>query len=474
MTNKENFIMKRNLSYLTLVVLIALLATATGCGAGKGDVENHEATLVAQIVPTASIAPTSQVGDTPTHTPELGPTATPTPIPEPTATPTPAPELTPTSTPCVPRTDWVIYTVQPDETMYSIAARYGMTAEELQQANCLSSTDVIQVGQDLYVPYHITPSPTPCIPPADWALYTVKSGENLFRIALRYGMTAEALRQANCLSSADTIQAGQLIYVPYIIPSTPLPTDIPPTPTDTSTSGIPEGVKEEVFFDLGGEPVVCNRPDPGGDPQQITYAREQDEYTLCVYGFPMDEEITVELTAPDGLIVAPRAFSVEEDPIGTTIAKIDLWIPVGLATGNWLATVRSPSGVVSDSIDSRFTQPAINTMPEGNIDPFESQKCDTYQPGEQVVARGTNYELSQNFPLAIYHLDPDAPLQNGGYFLTLARWQIEETDNQGNFSTTILIEASDLAGYYLVVLATGPDADVFRRVEANNDCYQVP
>jgi LysM repeat protein len=478
--------MKRNLSYLTLVVLTALLATATGCGAGNGDVENQETPLVAQIVPTASVTLAPQVSDTPVYTPEL----------EPAATLTHTPEPTPTATPCVPPAGWVAYTVQPGETLYGIAQRYGMTAEELQQANCLPSADVIQPGQNLYVPYFIAPSPTPCNPPADWVLYTVQSGENLLRIALRYGMTAGELQQANCLPSADVIQAGQNIYVPYVIPPTPLPIApptplpiAPPTPLPiappTPTPGIPDGLLEEIFYDSGGEreEPICSDPDNEGNFLQVTISgRMQDDYEMCVYGFPMNEDITVELYAPDGHFVGSQSFPVDEERVVVgggitktwTVARFDLWMPVGLPVGDWSAIARLANVEVQSPFSiGRFAEPAINTMPEGEINPFVPHKCASYQPGQQVIVHGTNFAPpNQNFPLGIYRLTERVD-DLGRFILQLADGQIVATDSQGDFSAAIPIEA-DSAGDYLAILATDPDVDAFLRIEANNDCYRVP
>lgn len=203
--------MNKNPPILALLFSIVILATAGACELFGGEDE------VAQIPTEVSSTITPQIPITSFNSPE----------PEPTATPTRIPGPTPSDTPCVLPAGWILYTVQPGETPNGIAARYGMTAEELLQANCLSSTDLVQPGQDLYVPYLITPQPTTCSPPEGWVLYTVQLGENLFRIALRYGLRTEDIQKANCLPSQDILKAGQTIYVPYLIP-TPTPTKTPP------------------------------------------------------------------------------------------------------------------------------------------------------------------------------------------------------------------------------------------------------
>ena len=69
--------------------------------------------------------------------------ATPTPQATPTATPVPRP--TPTPTP-------VVYTVQAGDTLSGIAARFGLTLEQLVQANRLVDPDSLQIVQQLTIP----------------------------------------------------------------------------------------------------------------------------------------------------------------------------------------------------------------------------------------------------------------------------------------------------------------------------------
>jgi LysM repeat protein len=196
----------------------------------------------------------------------------------------------PTPTPCVPPAGWYAYTVQAGETLYGIAARYGLAAGDLQRANCLPS-DLIQAGQRLYVPYYIEPSPTSCLPRTDWTRYTVQPGENLYLIALRCATTAEELQRANCLDS-DVIQAGQLLYVPCLVP--------------TSTSPVPPGV---AF--VSPTPVAITPPPPGikvegaGFSTWPTYTRDW----ASVGYVPEMEQLWITVTKS-----YTRAFSVLDSP----------------------------------------------------------------------------------------------------------------------------------------------------------------
>lgn len=53
-----------------------------------------------------------------------------------------------------------------------------------------------------------------CTIRADWPIYTVVRGDNLYRIARRYNTTVAVLANANCLTNVSRIFAGQQLRVP--------------------------------------------------------------------------------------------------------------------------------------------------------------------------------------------------------------------------------------------------------------------
>lgn len=66
----------------------------------------------------------------------------------------------------------------------------------------------------LATPITPTAAAAACTPPADWRPYTIRSGENLFRISLRAGVPLAEMQRVNCIPNAANIIAGQVIYVP--------------------------------------------------------------------------------------------------------------------------------------------------------------------------------------------------------------------------------------------------------------------
>ncbi|MGE5528130.1 MAG: LysM peptidoglycan-binding domain-containing protein [Patescibacteria group bacterium] len=131
--------------------------------------------------------------------------------------------------------------VQTGETLYLIAARYGTTADALMRANGLTS-EWIYPGQRLTIP-----SGGGTNPGAGWR-YTVKSGDTLYLLAVRYGTTVAALRQANGLAG-DAIHAGQVLTIPGGSGGNPSP------PPGISASDR-ELLARLVCAEAGGEPYA--------------------------------------------------------------------------------------------------------------------------------------------------------------------------------------------------------------------------
>ena len=78
-----------------------------------------------------------------------------------------------------------------------------------------------------------TPTRVSCGPPPTWVYYRVQPGDTLYGLAVRYGTTVSALAQANCMTGY-TLYVGKSIFVPPVVVITPTRTP-PPTPTPTAS-----------------------------------------------------------------------------------------------------------------------------------------------------------------------------------------------------------------------------------------------
>ncbi|MGI6679245.1 MAG: LysM peptidoglycan-binding domain-containing protein [Dehalobacterium sp.] len=125
--------------------------------------------------------------------------------------PTPAPTPAPTPTPRPPRT----YVVQPGDTLFAIARRFGTTVEAIVELNNIADPDDIAPGQRLLIPQPTpTPSPTPTPTPRPPRTYVVQPGDTLFAIARRFGTTVEAIVELNNIADPDDIAPGERILIP--------------------------------------------------------------------------------------------------------------------------------------------------------------------------------------------------------------------------------------------------------------------
>jgi len=183
------------------------------------------ATFSVEFVPTQPI--NTQPPVIPTNTVVILPSAT--------ATPTIPPPVS-----CNAPAGWIAITVGTNDTLYTIAQRYNTTVEELNEKNCLNFVNPTP-GRIIYVPPVPTKVVVQCFPPATWVKrHVVQPGENLFRIALSYGITYPQLQTGNCMGSSTTIFVGQVLWVPNVPTITPTKTPIntpnPATTTNTPTN----------------------------------------------------------------------------------------------------------------------------------------------------------------------------------------------------------------------------------------------
>lgn len=131
--------------------------------------------------------------------------------PTPGAVETPAtPQPEPTA---VPATGETVHVVQPGETLFRISQQYGVSVDAIAAANGITNVNQLDVGQQLIIPSGDTAGGAP--PPATGEqTHVVQPGENLYRIALRYGLTVAELAQYNGIANPNQIEVGQVIRIP--------------------------------------------------------------------------------------------------------------------------------------------------------------------------------------------------------------------------------------------------------------------
>jgi hypothetical protein len=72
-----------------------------------------------------------------------------------------------------------------------------------------------------------------CTTPEGWILYTLLPTDSILRLSLSLGISVTDLQSANCLEDDRVVRPGDQIYIPYLPTSTPTPGIQSPTPTAT-------------------------------------------------------------------------------------------------------------------------------------------------------------------------------------------------------------------------------------------------
>lgn len=98
--------------------------------------------------------------------------------------------------------------VKSGESLYIVAQKYGVTVSDLKEANDLSSNN-LKVGQKLKVPQAKKKADNT----NSSSTHVVRSGESLYLIAERYGITVNELKKANSITD-NRIKPGLKLTIP--------------------------------------------------------------------------------------------------------------------------------------------------------------------------------------------------------------------------------------------------------------------
>jgi len=119
---------------------------------------------------------------------------------------------------CGPPYGWIVYMVQPGDTLYSLSRRTGTSIDSIRRANCMTGY-TIYAGSPLYLPRlpaALTPSPTVTFTPSPSASPT-----------------------PSLTPTATGTPAGTSTFTPTVEPTTPVSPTLTFTPTPTPTNTAP-------------------------------------------------------------------------------------------------------------------------------------------------------------------------------------------------------------------------------------------
>jgi membrane-bound lytic murein transglycosylase D len=111
--------------------------------------------------------------------------------------------------------------VRKGETFSSIGKRYGVSVGRLMAANDVYSAKRLKAGDILRIPGNAAPSERAVAggspsPASKAIVYVVRSGDSLYKIAKRFGTTAERIRRLNQMSTTS-LSVGQILRIQPLV-----------------------------------------------------------------------------------------------------------------------------------------------------------------------------------------------------------------------------------------------------------------
>lgn len=103
-----------------------------------------------------------------------------------------------------------VLTLQRGDTLSDIAKRHGVSVAELRAANGLAPGERIYAGDTLVLPGSGAAATTPSAARS----HTVRPGDTVSAVAVRYGVSQASVLRANGLSARSLLQPGQVLAVP--------------------------------------------------------------------------------------------------------------------------------------------------------------------------------------------------------------------------------------------------------------------
>ena len=291
------------------------------------------------------------------------PTAVPSPTITATLTFTPTDTLIPTDTPTLTPQPPVIYTVQAGDSCGSIASLYNSSVTGIISLNNLNSACTnLAIGQKIKVPL---PTPTPLPPPTttlepaaatraacETVQYTVQANDTLSTIAISYGVSMQAIKDQNGLST-DSVFVAQKLDIPLCMRAatpgpSPTPTTPPPYPAPNlllPANGAP--------FSLSNDTITLQWASIGtlrdSEAYQVTVEDVTSETGRRIVAYVTDTKYIVPISfrPQDNLAHVLSWFVVAVRQTGTDDQGNPIWTIAGTAslqrTFSWTGSAAAPT-----------------------------------------------------------------------------------------------------------------------------------
>lgn len=179
------------------------------------------------------------------------------------------------------------YTIQPGDTLSSIAEQFDISLETLLWANNLSQNSILKPGQNLV------------ILPVSGVLYHVKAGETVSEIAQKYKGDANEIIIFNELSNEGDITIGDILIIPNGVMPPPSPSTYVLAPLSSSYFICPISLPCRVTQGLHWYNAIDFSHGNCGEP---IYAAAQGQVLKVKYGWNGGAGNYLTILHPNGVV----------------------------------------------------------------------------------------------------------------------------------------------------------------------------
>ncbi|WP_281264173.1 LysM peptidoglycan-binding domain-containing protein [Curtobacterium sp. 9128] len=240
------------------------------------------------------------------------------------------------------------YTVRQGDTVSGIAARYGLSAQEILVRNGLGWNTIIHPGQSL----HLASSPvatTAGATTSSSATYHVKQGDTISGIASRVGVSTSALLGANKLSLGSVIYPGQSLAVPRAGSSAPAAAAAAPAaaaPVATAPAAAAPAASKGGSVTIGNGDTIASIAASHGVSVSALLSANGLTYTSTIYA---GKTLVLPSSGPS-LTAEQRANAETIVSVGRSLGVSDRGLVIALAAAMQESGLRNLSHGDRDSV----------------------------------------------------------------------------------------------------------------------------
>lgn len=249
-----------------------------------------------------------------------------------------------------------VYTVQAGDTVSDVAARFGLSTPAVLAMNGLSWNSLIFPGQKLTLTDAPTKAAADPAPPTDSGRYTVAAGDTVSGIAARFGISTQAVLDANGLGWRSIIYPGQALAIPGTVAATAVgATDAPAAPAvgGDADEVLAMPVSERPTLP-GGPAEPAPAPAPVAEHPAAPAPEHEHEAPTAPAPAPAPAVPTAPSTPAPGQITAlnvdQRAHAQTIISVGRQLGVPDYGIVIALATAMQESSLRNLSWGHLDSV----------------------------------------------------------------------------------------------------------------------------